>query len=78
MKDHARGSVAHTVRDTSPQVKAMIDKIAQDKLRYRVLHAAARIARGGRRRQLRIPATWPWADDITAAWRQITALPQAP
>lgn len=47
-------------------------------LRYRVLHAAARLVRGARRRQLRIPATWPWAADITAAWQQITALPQAP
>jgi hypothetical protein len=47
-------------------------------LRYRVLHAAARLVRGARRRQLRIPATWPWAGDITAAWQQITALPQAP
>jgi hypothetical protein len=47
-------------------------------LRYRVLHAAGRIIRGARRRQLRIPAAWPWADDITAAWQQITAMPQAP
>ncbi|MDQ2894569.1 MAG: transposase [Actinomycetota bacterium] len=47
-------------------------------LRYRVPHAAARIIRGARRRQLRIPATWPWATDITAAWQHITALPQAP
>ena len=47
-------------------------------LRYRVLHACARLVRSARRRQLRIPATWPWAGDITAAWQQITALPQAP
>jgi hypothetical protein len=47
-------------------------------LRYRVLHAAARLVRGARRRQLRIPQTWPWATAITAAWQQITALPQAP
>ncbi len=47
-------------------------------LRYRVLHAAARLARGGRRRRLRIAATWPWARAIAAAWAMITALPQAP
>jgi hypothetical protein len=47
-------------------------------LRYRVLHAAARLARGGRRRRLKIQATWPWAEAITAAWQRITALPQAP
>ena len=30
-------------------------------LRYRLLHAAARLVRGGRRRTLKIAATWPWA-----------------
>jgi hypothetical protein len=47
-------------------------------LRYKILHAAARLARHGRRRRLRISATWPWANAITAAWTMITALPQAP
>ena len=47
-------------------------------LRYRVLHAAARLVRGGRRRHLKIQATWPWAEAITTAWQRINALPQAP
>ena len=47
-------------------------------LRYRVLHDAARLVRGGRRRRLKIQATWPWAEAITAAWQRIDALPQAP
>jgi hypothetical protein len=47
-------------------------------LRYRVLHAAARLARGGRRRRLKIQATWPWAEAITTAWQRIDALPQPP
>jgi len=47
-------------------------------LRYRVLHAAARLVRGGRKRHLKIQATWPWAEAITAAWQRIDALPQAP
>jgi hypothetical protein len=47
-------------------------------LRYRVLHTAARLVRGGRRRCLKIQASWPWADAITAAWQRIDALPQAP
>jgi hypothetical protein len=47
-------------------------------LRYRILHAAARLARGGRRRRLKIQATWPWAGAITAAWQRIDALPHAP
>jgi hypothetical protein len=44
-------------------------------LRYRILHTAARLVRGGRRRTLKIAASWPWADAITAAWRRIQALP---
>jgi hypothetical protein len=47
-------------------------------LRYRILHAAGRLARGGRRRQLKISATWPWAAEITTAWRRISALANAP
>jgi hypothetical protein len=47
-------------------------------LRYRILHAAARLTRGGRRRQLKIAATWPWARDIVTAWARISALAHAP
>jgi hypothetical protein len=47
-------------------------------LRYRILHAAARLTRGGRQRRLRIQAAWPWATDILTAWDRISALPQAP
>ena len=47
-------------------------------LRYRVLHAAGKLVRGGRRRRLKIPATWPWADAIATAWARVTALPHAP
>jgi hypothetical protein len=47
-------------------------------LRYRVLHAAARLVRGGRRRRLKIQATWPWTETITTAWQHIDALPQPP
>jgi hypothetical protein len=47
-------------------------------LRYRILHAAARLARSGRQRRLKIDASWPWAADILTAWNRISALPQAP
>jgi Transposase DDE domain group 1 len=47
-------------------------------LRYRILHAAARLTRGGRRRYLKIQASWPWATDIVTAWDRISALPQPP
>ena len=47
-------------------------------LRYRLLHAAGKLVRGARRRRLKIPATWPWAQAIATAWDRITALPHAP
>jgi hypothetical protein len=47
-------------------------------LRYKILHAAARLVRGGRCRKLQIAANWPWAGAIVTAWARISALPQAP
>jgi hypothetical protein len=47
-------------------------------LRYRILHAAGRLVRSGRRRRLKLAATWPWAPAIVTAWERITALAQAP
>jgi hypothetical protein len=44
-------------------------------LRYRLLHAAARLVRGGRRRTLKIAAAWPWTDEIVTAWQRIQAIP---
>ncbi|MFB7669642.1 IS1380 family transposase [Kitasatospora sp. NPDC056138] len=46
------------------------------KLRYRLLHAAARITRGARRLRLRIAATWPWRHELTAAFSRLIALPR--
>jgi Transposase DDE domain group 1 len=47
-------------------------------LRYRILHAAARLAHTGRRRRLKISATWPWAPVIVTAWDRINTLAQPP
>ena len=44
-------------------------------LRYRLFHAAARLVRGGRRKTLKIAATWPWAGAVITAWKRIQALP---
>jgi hypothetical protein len=41
----------------------------------RILHAAARLVRGGRRRCVKIAATWPWAEQIITAWQRIQAIP---
>jgi len=44
-------------------------------LRYRLFHVPAQLHRGGRRRRLRLPQTWPWATQIAAAFDRITAIP---
>jgi hypothetical protein len=44
-------------------------------LRYRLLHTAARIVRGQRKRKIRIPATWPWAQQLVACLLAALALP---
>jgi hypothetical protein len=41
-------------------------------LRYRLLHTAARIVRGQRKRKIRIPQTWPWAAAFHAAFALTT------
>jgi hypothetical protein len=45
-------------------------------LRYRLLHVAARLARGARRLRLRVDRTWPWATALTTAFARCAALPQ--
>jgi hypothetical protein len=44
-------------------------------LRYRLLHTAARIVRGQRKRKIRIPETWPWAQQLAACLLAALALP---
>ncbi len=44
-------------------------------LRYRLLHTAARLVRGGRRLRVRIQRAWPWAGDLAAAFDRLAALP---
>ena len=60
------------------QLLALTDDLAKAEpktLRYRILHAAARVTRGQRRRWLRIPSTWPWAQAIADAYTRIMAIP---
>src|SRR6201997_3948349 len=44
-------------------------------LRYRLLHAAARIVKRSRNLYLRIPETWPWAEEFAAAANRVRAIP---
>jgi hypothetical protein len=46
------------------------------KLRYRLLHVAARIVRTARRTYLRIAQRWPWARELATAFARLDALPR--
>lgn len=45
------------------------------RLRYRLLHTAARLAFSGRRAKLRLQVGWPWATELAAAFARLGALP---
>jgi hypothetical protein len=44
-------------------------------LRYRLLHAAARLVKRSRNLILRVPQTWPWAEEFAAAVNRVRAIP---
>jgi hypothetical protein len=46
------------------------------RLRYRLLHVAARLVRTARRTYLRIAQHWPWAADLATAFHRLDALPR--
>ena len=45
------------------------------RLRYRLLHTAARLAFHARQAVLRLPRAWPWAGELAAAFARLAALP---
>ena len=52
-------------------------KAEPKRLRYRLLHAAARLAFHGRRGRLRLQHDWPWAIELAAAFQKLKTLPAA-
>jgi hypothetical protein len=44
-------------------------------LRYRLMHVAARLVRGGRKLRLKIDRNWRWARALAAAFHRLQALP---
>jgi hypothetical protein len=46
------------------------------RLRYRLLHVAARVVTSSRQIRLRLQRDWPWADAIATAFARLRALPQ--
>jgi DDE family transposase len=56
-------------------VDGELAKCEPKRLRYRLLHVAARLAFHGRRGQLRLQHDWPWAAALAAAFQKLKALP---
>jgi len=50
-------------------------KAEPKRLRYRLLHTAARLAISGRQARLGLQATWRWATELAAAFTHLQALP---
>jgi hypothetical protein len=51
-------------------------KAEPKKLRYRLLHVAARITRSARQVRVRIAHGWPWATALVTAFTRLAALPR--
>ena len=51
-------------------------KVEIKQLRYQLLHTAARIVYGQRKVRIRIDISWPWADELAAAFNRIAAIRQ--
>jgi hypothetical protein len=49
-------------------------KAEPKKLRYRLLHTAARISHGQRRTMIKIDADWPWAVQLAAAFNRLAEI----
>lgn len=43
-------------------------------LQHRIFHTPATLTRGGRKRRLNFPPTWPWTDHILAIFQRLLAL----
>jgi hypothetical protein len=51
-------------------------KAEPKKLRYRLLHVAARLTRSARRTRVHIAENWPWSGDLANAFTRLAALPR--
>lgn len=51
-------------------------KVEVKKLRYRLLHTAARIVHGQRKTRIKIDPSWPWARELTAAFTRLAEIRQ--
>ena len=52
-----------------------LDTATTSTLQQRIFTVPGRLVHSGRRRHLRLPASWPWASAITQALTAIQAIP---
>jgi hypothetical protein len=50
-------------------------KAEPKRLRYRLMHIAARLAFSGRQAKLHLPRAWPWTEALKAAFEKLNTLP---
>ena len=68
--------LAAVAADLTAWLRLLDLAVAEPKLlRFRMLHVPARHTQGSRRRRLRIPESWPWAEQIVTAFTRIGAIP---
>ncbi len=56
-------------------LESELAKAEPKRLRYRLLHIAARLAFHGRTAKLRLQANWPWATQLAHAYTKLKSLP---
>jgi hypothetical protein len=66
-RQHAH--VEDRIRDDKDTAKA-----EPKRLRYQLLHVAARLAFSGRRAKLHLQDTWPWTEQLLAAFQKLKTL----
>ena len=72
----ATDALTAEARSAEDLLRKLAPRMIEIGLRYRFLHVPARLVHSARRRQLRIPESWPWVTAIVAVFANIAAIPQ--
>jgi len=56
-------------------LEGALAKAEPKRIRYRLLHVAARLTHHGRTARLRLQHDWPWAGELAAAYQKLKTLP---
>jgi hypothetical protein len=56
-------------------LEGALSKAEPKRIRYRLLHVAARLTHHGRTARLRLPHDWRWAGELAAAFQKLKTLP---